>query len=175
MLEALEALRQRFPEVAKDIKLNLPNVMTDSTLNMEQRWGVAVASAISCRNHELRDATIADARTHVEQNVIDDAAAAAVVMGMNNIFYRFRHMVDKASYGQKPSRLRMNRMSQPTTNKLDFELYSLAVSAIHGCEMCVKAHEKVVIAGGLTEDQVNDTIRIAATFHAAAIALEAGM
>ena len=171
MLEALETLRQTFPEYAKDIKLNLSAVLTDSTLSMDQRWGVAAASAISCGNAALRDATFADARKLVTQQVLDDASAAAVIMAMNNIYYRFRHMVAKPSYGQKPPRLRMNRMMQPTTNKIDFELYSLAVSAIHGCEMCVKSHEKAVIDGGVTEDQVNDTIRIAATFHAAAIAL----
>jgi alkyl hydroperoxide reductase subunit D len=175
MLEALEALRQTFPDYAKDIKLNLPAVLGDSTLSVEQRWGVAVASAISCNHPRLRDATVADAKRHVPQTVLEDAAAAAVVMAMNNIYYRFRHMVEKPAYGQKAPRLRMNRMNQPTTSKVDFELYSLAVSAIHGCEMCVKAHEKVVVEAGVSEDQVNDTIRIAATFHAAAIALAAGV
>ena len=175
MLEALEILRQAFPEYAKDIKLNLSAVLSDSTLNIDQRWGVAVASAISCGNRALRDATIADARKQVDQKVLDDAAAAAVIMAMNNIYYRFRHMVDKPSYGQKNPKLRMNRMMQPTTNKPDFELYALAVSAIHGCAMCVKAHEKALMEAGVTEDQVNDAIRIAATFHAAGIALETGM
>ncbi len=165
MIEQLETLRQTFPEYAKDIKLNLPAVLTDSTLSVDQRWGVAVASAISCNHAGLRDATIADAKKVVSQHVIDDASA------MNNIYYRFRHMVAKPSYGGKAPRLRMNRMMQPTTNKIDFELYSLAVSAIHGCEMCVVTHEKAVIGHGITEDQVNDTIRIAATFHAASVAL----
>jgi alkyl hydroperoxide reductase subunit D len=172
MLEALETLRQSFPDSAKDIKLNLQSVLNDSSLNNDQRWGVAVASALATHHRGLRDATLADARKNVDEKVIEDARAAAVVMAMNNIYYRFRHMVAKPSYGTKPPRLRMNRMMQPTTNKIDFEIYSLAVSAIHGCEMCVKAHEEVVIKHGITEDQVNDAIRIAATFHAAATALE---
>lgn len=175
MLEALEALRQSFPEYAKDIKLNLSNVLTDSSLSSDQRWGVAVASAIACNNEKLKEATLADARNHVEPKVLEDAAAAAVLMAMNNIYYRFRHMVEKPVYGQKPPRLRMNRIMQPTTTKADFELYSLAVSAIHGCEMCVQAHEKAIMGHGVTEDQVNDAIRIAATFHAAAQALSAGV
>ena len=66
-------------------------------------------------------------------------------------------------------------MMQPETTKVDFELYSLAVSAIHGCETCVRAHEKVVTDHGISEEQVNDTIRIAAVFHAAAAALETGL
>jgi alkyl hydroperoxide reductase subunit D len=172
MLDALETLRQTFPDYAKDIKLNLASVLGDSTLNVDQRWGVAVASAISSRNDVLRQATIADAGKHVGQSVLDDAAAAAAIMAMNNIYYRFRHMVDKPAYAQKAPRLRMNRMMQPATNKVDFELFSLAVSAIHGCEMCVQAHEKTVTGAGLSEDHVNDAIRIAATFHAASVVLQ---
>ncbi len=71
-----------------------------------------------------------------------------------------------------PARLRMNRLVKPATNKTDFELYSLAVSAINGCEVCIRSHEEIVRTGGLTEDQVHDAIRIAATMHAAAVALE---
>ena len=175
MLEALEALRQSFPEYAKDIKLNLPAVLTDSSLSADQRGGVAVAAALACNSVALKDATLADARKQVGPKVLEDAAAAAVLMAMNNIYYRFRHMVDKPAYGQKPPRLRMNRIMQPTTTKVDFELYSLAVSAIHGCEMCVQAHEKALMGHGVTEDQVNDAIRIAATFHAAAQALTSGV
>ena len=106
--------------------------------------------------------------------VIEDALAAAALMGMNNIYYRFRHMVGKPGYSEKPARLRMNRLVRPSTNKADFELFSLVVSAINGCEMCVQSHEKVVVEGGITEEQVHDAIRIASTVHAAAVALELG-
>ena len=100
--------------------------------------------------------------------------ATAALMAMNNIYYRFRHMVGNPIYGEKPAGLRMNRIMQPATNRTDFELMALAVSAINGCEMCVRAHEKTVTDGGLTPDQVNDAVRIAATVYAAAVALEAG-
>ena len=81
-------------------------------------------------------------------------------------------MVGKPVYGEKPAGLRMNRLMQPATNRTDFELMALAVNAINGCEMCVRAHETVT-EGGLTPDHVNDTVRIAATVYAAAVALEA--
>jgi alkyl hydroperoxide reductase subunit D len=67
----------------------------------------------------------------------------------------------------------MQRIAQPATSKLDFELFCLAVSTINGCEACVKAHEKVVVEGGLTEEHVHDAVRIAAVVHAAAVGLEA--
>ena len=131
-----------------------------------------MASAIAARNPRLRKAVLADAGRTAPPEVVDDAKAAAAIMAMNNVYYRFRHMIGKPIYSEKPAGLRMNRLVQPATNKVDFELFSLAVSAINGCEMCIRAHEKAVIDGGLTPDHVNDTVRIAATMQAAAVALE---
>ncbi|APR81232.1 Alkylhydroperoxidase protein D [Minicystis rosea] len=171
-MNAVEALRARLPEAAKDIKLNLSAVLQGGALSTAQRWGVAAASAITARNPELRDAVLADAKAAVGDAVIEDAKAAAALMAMNNIFYRSRHMLDKEVYAQKPARLRMNRLAAPTTSKAELELFSLAVSAINGCEMCLRAHEQAVIAGGLTEEHVHDALRIAATIHAVAVMLE---
>lgn len=168
----IESIRSAIPELAKDIKLNLQSVLQGGSLSPAQRWGVAVATAMASRNPRLYDAVLADARAEVGPAVIEDALAAAALMAMNNIYYRFRHMVGKPSYAERPARLRMNRLVKPATSKIDFELFSLAVSAVNGCESCVRSHEKVVTEGGLTEEQVNDAVRIAATMHAAALSLE---
>jgi lipoyl-dependent peroxiredoxin subunit D len=151
-------------------------------LGAAQRWGVAIASAVAARNPRLRDFIVDEARRQLDPSLdpsvpsvgslVDDAFAAGALMAMNNVYYRFRHLIGKPSYGDKPARLRMNRLIKPATNKVDFELFSLAVSAINGCEICIQSHEKVVIHGGLTEDQVHEAVRIAATVHAAAVALE---
>jgi alkyl hydroperoxide reductase subunit D len=173
-MDALERLRALLPEAAKDIRLNLQSVLEGGALSPAQRWGVAIASALAARQPALRDAVLADAAGHVDAAVVDDARAAAALMAMNNVYYRFRHIVGKPSYGEKPARLRMNRLARPATSKADFELYSLAVSAINGCESCVRAHEHAVVSGGLSEEHVHDAVRIAATIHAAAVALEMG-
>jgi alkyl hydroperoxide reductase subunit D len=169
---SLENLRGAIPEPARDVKLNLQAVLQDGSLTPAQRWGVAVASAAASRNAALLAAMVDEARAAVDGVVVDDALAAAALMAMNNVYYRFRHMVGKPSYAEKPARLRMNRLVKPAGSKVDFELFALAVSAINGCETCVRAHEKVVVEGGLGEDQVHDAVRIAATVHAAAIATE---
>jgi alkyl hydroperoxide reductase subunit D len=171
-MSALDTLREQLPDAAKDIRLNLQSVLQQSSLTPTQKWGVAIACAFAARNPELKAAVIEAAGQEIEPNVLDDAKAAATLMGMNNVYYRFRHMIGKETYSTKPARLRMNRLVQVATNKTDFELMCLAVSAINGCEMCVQSHEKVVLEGGLTEDQVHDAVRIAATLHAAAVALE---
>jgi alkyl hydroperoxide reductase subunit D len=172
-VEALSVLRERLPEAAKDIKLNLQSVLSSGVLTQAQRWGVAAAAALASRHPLLSRAVLDDARREAGDAVVDDAVAAATLMGMNNVFYRFKHKIEKASYRDKAARLRMNRLAKPATNKLDFELFSLAVSAINDCETCVRAHEQAVIDGGLSDDAVLDAARIAATIHAAAVALEA--
>jgi alkyl hydroperoxide reductase subunit D len=173
-VDALEQLRAAIPDAAKDIRLNLQAVLRGGSLSEPQRWGVAAAAAVAARHPRLREAVLAAASTAAGAAVVEDARAAASLMAMNNVYYRFRHMVGKPIYREKPAGLRMNRLMQPATNRVDFELMSLAVSAINGCETCVRAHEKTVTDGGLTADQVNDAVRIAATIYAAAVALEAG-
>ncbi len=170
----IETLRLAIPEPAKDIRLNLQTVLEGGVLTPAQRWGVAVASAVAARHEGLRDALVAEARRHVPEAVVGDALAAAALMAMNNVYYRFRHLVGKPSYASMPARLRMNRMVQTAGSKIDFELFCLAVSAINGCEACLRAHEEVVVSGGLSEDAVHDAVRIAATVNASATALEMG-
>jgi lipoyl-dependent peroxiredoxin subunit D len=171
-MHALETLRGAIPEVAKDLKLNLGAVLQPGNLTLEQVWGVAVATAIASRNPQLRQAVLEDALLSVPPAVVDDAKAAAALMAMNNVYYRFRHMVGKPEYAEKPARLRMQRLAQVATSKADFELFCLAVSAINGCEACLRAHEEVVVGAGLNTDQVHDAVRIAATMHGVAVALE---
>jgi alkyl hydroperoxide reductase subunit D len=171
-MRELENLRHRLPEAARDIKLNLQTVFQSTALTAAQMWGTAVASAIASRNRELARAVMGDAASEVDSAVIEDAKAAAALMAMNNVYYRFRHMIGKESYSARPARLRMNWIGKPMGSKADFELFCLAVSAINGCEMCIRSHDQVITGGGITEDQVHDAVRIAATIHAAAVALE---
>jgi alkyl hydroperoxide reductase subunit D len=175
-MAVLDALRDALPESARDLKLNLSSVLAPGgALNAAQRWGVAIASAAAARSPALRTALEADARAELGPEagaaVVDDAHAAAALMAMNNVYYRFRHLVGKPTYSERPARLRMNRLAKPATNKTDFELVCLAVSAIHGCEVCVRAHEKTVLEGGLTEEHVHDAVRVAAVVHGAAAGL----
>ncbi|QAT83110.1 putative alkyl hydroperoxide reductase D [Corallococcus coralloides] len=172
---SLEVVRSELADAHKDTRLNLSAVLEGGSLTPEQRWGTAVACAFAARNERLKEAILNEAKQALGDKatpVIEDARAAASLMAMNNVLYRFRHMVGKESYATKRAGLRMNRLAQVLTNKVDFELVCLAVSAINGCEMCIKSHEKVVLEGGLSEDHVNDAVRIASVIHAAAVGLE---
>lgn len=172
-MEQIAKLAEAFPDVAKDIRVNLQNVLQAATLNAEQVWGTAIACAHASRSGALKQALEADARAAgIGDGTIADAKAAAVMMGMNNVIYRFKHLIGKEDYEKRPIRLRMQRLAQVTGNKTDFELFCLAVSAINNCQNCMAAHEDTVLKQGLTADHVWDSIRIAATVHAAAVAVE---
>jgi lipoyl-dependent peroxiredoxin subunit D len=173
-MQATQALRETLPDAARDLKINLGTMLGLESLTPPQRWGAAIACAVTTRHDGLRNAIIADAReAGMSEELIDDARAAAVMMAMNNVVYRSRHMLG-AVYEAKPIRLRMQRIGSVKTNRLDFELMCLAASAIGGCEVCLQAHEKVVREGGLSDDAVFDAVRIAAVVQGVAVGLSLG-
>lgn len=170
----LEALRQALPDFAKDIKLNLGSILTDTGaegLSPNQRLGVALASAYATQNRQLIAAVQEEAASVLSEKETEAAKAAATIMAMNNVYYRFTHAVESKEYASLPPKLRMNIMINHGIFPADFELYSLAVSAINGCGMCMDAHTRKVESEGFPKVGVQSAIRIAAIIHAAAQAL----
>ena len=103
---------------------------------------------------------------------INAAKAAHAVMAMNNVYYRFAHLVAAKDYATLPARLRMNVMANPGVEKADFELWSLAVSAINGCGKCMDSHEAELRKHGLTPQEIQTAVRAAAVVHAVAAVLD---
>ncbi len=101
------------------------------------------------------------------------AKAAASIMAMNNIYYRFLHLASNNDYATRPAKLRMNVIGAPGIDKADFELFCLAVSAVNGCGMCIDAHEKVLLAAGVSIDTIQTAVRIAAVVNAIARTFQA--
>jgi len=168
---SIEALKERLPEYAKDIKLNLGSLAGEVALNTQQRAGTFIASALASRNAEVTRAITAEFGPQLSPEALTAAKAAAAIMGMNNIYYRFVHLVG-GDYERLPARLRMNIIGKPGVEKTDFELWALAVSAINGCGMCLTSHEKILRDHGITTEQIQAAIRIAATVHAVAAVLD---
>jgi lipoyl-dependent peroxiredoxin subunit D len=172
---ALDTIRNAIPDYARDLRLNLGSVLSSDGapgLTVSQIWAVAVASAIAARNVEFARELEVAASGHLDAATLQAARAAAAIMGMNNIYYRFLHLVEDSEYQTMPARLRMNVLANPGIDKLDFELLSLAVSAINGCGMCVSAHEKKLRQHGFSREGIQSAVRIAATVHAVAGVLE---
>jgi alkyl hydroperoxide reductase subunit D len=168
---SIETLKAAIPDYAKDVRLNLGSLAMDATLSPQQHAGSFVASALASRNARVTQAVVAEFGPKLSAEALDAAKAAAAIMAMNNVYYRSVHLMG-GDYLSLPARLRMNVIGKPGVEKLDFELWSLAVSAVNGCGMCLEAHEKVVRHGGLSQDQVQAALRIAAVVHAVAAVLD---
>jgi len=168
---SLETLKNALPEYAKDQKLNIGSLAMDPTLSAQQLAGTFVASALASRNAVVIREIIGEFGPKLSAEALTAAKAAASIMAMNNVYYRFTHLVG-GDYPTLPAKLRMNVMARPGVDKVDFELWSLAVSAINGCGMCMESHEKVVRHGGLSAEQVQTAVRIASVVHAVAATLE---
>lgn len=170
---SIEDLKQRLPDHARDLKINLGVLASAAALSPHQAWGTAVAAAVSSRNPEVVAAIEEAARAHLAPEAIAAARGAASIMAMNNVYYRFLHMMGEASeYAQMPARLRMQFLGKPGVDALDFELWCLAASAITGCEGCVRAHEQSVRDRRGTAEQVHEAVRIAAVIHAVSLTLD---
>lgn len=173
----IQDIRGKLGDYAKDTKLNLSKYVTGDEvegLSANQAYGIALASAYATKNAELADAVTGQAEDTLSEADINAAKAAATIMGMNNIYYRFVHLVSDKQYGQMQAGLRMNVIANPGIERIDFELMSLAVSAINGCGMCIDAHVHEVSKGGVSKEGVQSTIRIASVINATAQALMIG-
>jgi alkyl hydroperoxide reductase subunit D len=171
----LQELKAALPDYAKDLRLNLESVLGEAGapgLSDRQIRAIALASAIAARYRPLSEALELHAAEHLGPGEIAGAKAAAAMMAMTNVYYRFTHMAANKEYETLRAGLRMNVMANPGIDKLSFELSALAVSAINGCGMCMDSHEKVVRGHGISAQGVQSAVRIAAVVHAVAATLE---
>ncbi len=169
---SIETLKAALPDYARDIKLNLSSIVADQTLNPQRLWGALLVSALAGREPRTIAAIEAEAAAHLSPEAIQAAKAAAALMAMNNVYYRFTHLVSAKDYERMPAKLRMNAMANPGVDKVDFELWSLAVSAINGCGRCMDSHEAELRKAGLSAQEIQTAVRVAAIVHAAAVVLD---
>lgn len=170
----IEQLKDRIPDFAKDVRLNLTSMVSDESLGQQTKYGLFVAAALAARNPRLTAAMEALAEGKLTPAAHAAARAAASIMAMNNVYYRFIHLASNKEYGTVPARLRMNVIANPGVDKADFELWSLAVSAINGCGACIDAHEKALKEAGVPSTTIHTAVRFAAVIQSVAVALEAG-
>ena len=170
---SIDNLKSALPEYAKDQKLNLGALTRSKDLDEEQLWGCLLASAAATRNDTVLSEIAEEAKEHLSEEAIDAAFGAATVMAMNNVAYRAKNWLGD-DYAQVKFGLRMNIISKPGVDKVDFELWSLAVSAVNGCEHCAVAHANEVREGGMTKEQVWEAVKVASVVQAVAqtIAIE---
>ena len=167
-------LQDKMPIEANDIKLNLETVLKEEGapgLTLNQIFGIALASAFATKNAGLVDAIATEAHGKISGDEQKAAKTAAILMAMNNVYYRAAHLALDEELEKLPARLRMNGIARPGIPKNDFELYSIAVSSINGCGKCIASHVHEVRRAGVATEAIHSTFRIAAVINAAALAI----
>ncbi len=167
---ALSAVNSKY---LKDLKLNVSGSLNSRNLTRKETLLIALAVAITDKHSVL---IAAFEQLAVKEGATPDEIAethtCASIMGLNNIFYRFKHyMHDVELYNKQPAGLRMSAMLLPTMGKRMFELISLVLSAVNGCERCVGAHEHSVKQHEVTEIQIFDAIRLGSVIKSLCITL----
>ena len=148
-----------------DIKLNFTSVMgSNNFTSKKESYLLALSVAINEKHTALMQAfeqgAINAGATEAE---IAETHACVSVMVTNNIFYRFRHFMHGTEFYQNhPAGMRMSVMMNPVLGKEFFELMSLVLSAVNGCERCVTSHEASVKQHGASEPRIYDAMRLAA-------------
>jgi alkyl hydroperoxide reductase subunit D len=170
---ALDELKAALPEYAKDLKLNLGSVVGNSDLPAQQLWGTVLACAIASRSERVLAELEPQAKAELSAEAYTAAKSAAAVMAMNNVYYRTLHLLSDKEYSTLRAGLRMNVIGNPGVERVDFELWSLAVSAVNGCGQCLDSHEQVLRKAGVERETVQAAIRIAAVLQAVGVTLEA--
>lgn len=168
---SIDNIKEALPGYAKDLKLNFGSIVKTTELTEQQLWGALVATAAATKSDRLLREIAEDALDILSQEAYDAALGAAAVMGMNNVFYRTKGQLDGA-YDDLRAGLRMNIIGNPGVAKEDFELWSLAVSAINGCGHCLAAHEKTLRDAQVSRTVIFEAIRLASIVSGVAQALQ---
>ena len=165
---SLKQFADTLPDYAKDLRLNVSSLLNDQTMTDQRKYGLLLACAHGTGYRPIVAAVEAEVEGKLTEAAANAARAAAAVMAMNNVYYRIVHLASNPEYGTMPARLRMNVIGAPGIEKDDFELFSLAVSAINGCGMCIDSHERVLKQHGVKPETVHSAARIAAVIKAVA-------
>ena len=171
---SIDTLRNALPAYAKDLSLNLSSLMNETVLSEQQKWGCFIACAYAVGTGSVIRAL--EDGCPLSAEALTAAKAAAAIMGMNNVYYRTLHLMKNREYATLPAKLRMNIIANPGVDKNDFELWSMAVSAVNGCGMCLDSHEEELRKRGVANTVVQASIRIGAAVNAVSrvIAAEEG-
>ena len=165
---SLKEFAETLPDYAKDLRLNISSLLNDQTLGDQRKYGLLLACAHGTGYRPIVAAAEAEAEGKLSVEAAEAARAAAAVMAMNNVYYRFVHLASNPVYGTLPAKLRMNVIGNPGIDKADFELFSLAVSAINGCGMCIDSHERVLSQHSVKPETIQAAARVAAVVKAIA-------
>lgn len=154
------------PAFASDQKQNLTALAAETILSEQQKWGCFLASAYAIGEPSVVAALENETDLRLSVEAVIAVKSATAIMAMNTVYYRAINLLQNHDYRAAPVGLDMTALTNPGVDKIDFELWALAVSAVQGCGSCLNAHEAELHKRGVSLSRVQAAIRIAAVVHA---------
>jgi lipoyl-dependent peroxiredoxin subunit D len=168
--DQLRLLAQTDARYLRDLKINVTNALGAETLVKKEAFLLAYSVAVNEKNVALQKAF---AQSATQEGATDKELAEVVsctsLLNANNVYYRFRHFMHEEFYNTAQAGIRMSIMANPVLGKEFFELVSLVVSALNGCELCVTSHEKTLVGHGTTKQRIHDAVRLGAVMKSLAV------
>lgn len=170
---ALKDMANRDAKYLKDLKINISNALKYETLSAKESALLALSVAINEKRRSLEAALTTKAKeAGASEDEISETYACVSLLNVNNVFYRFRHFTKKEFYTTTPAGIKMGIMMNPILGKEFFELMSLGISALNGCELCINSHEESLIKLGTSQQRIYDAIRLSANIKGLGIFFE---
>ncbi|TCZ72260.1 carboxymuconolactone decarboxylase family protein [Flaviaesturariibacter aridisoli] len=168
----LQALTDTGSRYLRDLKMNLQTALGAETLGAKDASLIGLAVAVNEGHEGLQNAFRTRARAAgATEAEVAEVLACTSLMNTNNVYYRFRHYLHDEFYDKAPAGIRMSIMASPVLGKELFELISLAVSALNGCELCVTSHEKALVGHGTEKIRIHDAVRLSAVVKSLVVLL----
>lgn len=167
----LDALVKGEHRYIRDLRVNLKNVLGSGTFTEKKHvYLIALSVAVNEKSEPLIDAFSNLARSEgATDEELAESQSVASLLATLNVFYRFKHFCDDSSYDNMQAGIKMTIMARPVLGKELFELISIAISAVNGCQTCVNNHEKLVKSLGVSSEKIFDTVKIAAVVKGATL------
>lgn len=170
---SIDTIQNLIPAYARDLSSNLTNLLAETLLSDQQKWGTFLSCAHAIGVPAVVQNIEAAAAEIMTPEAVTAAKAAAAIMGLNNVYFRALHLMQNKEYEKMRAGLRMNILANPGVDKVDFELWSLAVSAVNACGLCMDSHEKVLRSHEVSAVQIQAALRIASTVNAISAVIRA--
>ena len=165
---SLENIKQSLPDYAKDLRINLDSIFNPENLaglTEKQVYGSALSVAYATKNSFLIENLLKVSESFLSEADRTGIKTAVSLMGMNNVYYRSVHLAEDPELSKRPAGLRMMMMQKHGLSQIDFEIYSLAVSCLFGCGLCIKSHSSKLKKEGLSLAGVQSVIKTVAVIQ----------
>jgi lipoyl-dependent peroxiredoxin subunit D len=170
--ENLKLLAQTNSRYLRDLKINVNNALAAVTLVKKEAFLLAFAVAVNEKNQVLEKAFAAQSRAEgATDEELAEIVSCTSLLSANNVYYRFRHFLKDEYYTNAQAGIRMSIMANPVLGKEFFELTSLVISAVNGCELCVTSHEKTLLGHGTNKQRIHDAVRLGAIIRSLSVLL----